>query len=61
LKTIQPPTQTEATTKKNRSCGNRGVRLLTSNSTAQRTRAASKIQLVIWMLVDVVAPYAHGA
>jgi len=28
---------------------------------AQRTKAASKMQFVIWMLVDVVAPYAHGA
>ena len=61
LKTIQPPRQTKATTKKNRTRGNRGLRLLTSNSTPQRTKAASKIQFVIWMLVDVVAPYAHGA
>ena len=61
LKTIQPPTQIKAAVKKNRSRGNRGVRLLTSNSMAQRKSAASNTQLVISMLSDFVAPYAHGA
>jgi hypothetical protein len=53
--------QIKTAVKKNRSRGACGVRLLTSNSTIQRPSAASKIQLVIWMLADVVAPYAHGA
>jgi hypothetical protein len=53
--------QIKAAVKKNRTRGNRGVRLLTSSSMDQRTSAASNTQLVISMLSDVVAPYAHGA
>jgi hypothetical protein len=53
--------QIKAAVKKNRTRGNRGVRLLTSSLMAQRTSAPNNTQLVIWMLSDVVPPYAHGA
>ncbi|PYL72612.1 MAG: hypothetical protein DMF26_16245, partial [Verrucomicrobia bacterium] len=56
LKAIQPPRHIKAPANKASSRGHRGPRRLISNSTIQSASAASKIQLVVWMPADVVAP-----
>ena len=58
---IQPPMQTSPPVRMRRNGGKSGRRLAVSNSAPQSTSATSNTKLVVLIVADVVAPYAHGA
>src|ERR1044072_3594048 len=61
FRAIQPPTQTRAPIRMRRNGGKSGRRPPVSNSAPQSTSATSNTQLVMLIVANVVAPYAHGA
>ena len=61
FRTIQPPMQTSPPVRMRRNGGKSGRRLAVSNSAPQNTSATSNTKLVMLIVADVVAPYAHGA
>src|SRR5690242_7036431 len=58
---IQPPIQTSPPVRMTTNGGKSGRRLPVSISAPQSTSATSNTKLVILIVADVVAPYAHGA
>src|SRR6266496_3262577 len=61
FRAIQPPMQTSPPVRMRRNGGKSGRRLAVSNSAPQSTSATSNTKLVMLIVADVVAPYAHGA